>query len=199
MFLGSHTFPYQSLLLSTAVLNDILVIYIVHIGKGRPLLKTLHDHVVMKIADRWKDLGLQLLQSDQQYILNIIATNHSNDAVKCCKCFLKKWLETAPDATWNQLIEALRSPGIQLIDLADQIEQMIKQCKIYNYNYGDNYSVVIIVLSLHIILYKHYYQFDIRYSAHPCIYILYVATLVEHVIMYFVQEVQRFYLIHYSL
>ena len=109
-----------------------MVTYIAHIGKGRPSLKTLHDHVVMKVADRWKDLGVQLLQSDQQHILNIIATDHPNDAVKCCKCVLEKWLETAPDATWNQLIEALRSPSVHLIHLADQLEQMIThvQCKI---------------------------------------------------------------------
>ena len=108
----------------------IMVIYIMHIGKGRPLLKALHDHVVMKVADRWKDLGVQLLQSDQQHMLNIIATDHPNDAVECCKCVLEKWLETAPDATWNQLIEALRSPGIHLIYLANQLEQMVHQCKI---------------------------------------------------------------------
>ena len=36
------------------------------------------------------------------------------------------------DATWNQLIKALKSPSVQLDGLADQLEDMIiDDCELY--------------------------------------------------------------------
>ena len=56
--------------------------------------------------------------------LDIIEADHCHDTVRCMKV-LEIWLETSSDATWNQLIRALRSPSVQLYDLADQLERMI--------------------------------------------------------------------------
>ena len=36
-----------------------------------------------------------------------------------------EWLRTEVDASWDQLLEALRSSNVQLIHLADQIEHEI--------------------------------------------------------------------------
>ena len=36
-----------------------------------------------------------------------------------------KWLDTQENASWDQLLEALRSPSVQLMHLAKQIEQML--------------------------------------------------------------------------
>ena len=36
-----------------------------------------------------------------------------------------KWLDTQENAIWDQLLEALRSPSVQLMHLAKQIEQML--------------------------------------------------------------------------
>ena len=36
-----------------------------------------------------------------------------------------KWLETQTNASWDQLLEALRSPSVQLESLANQIDQML--------------------------------------------------------------------------
>ena len=84
------------------------------------------------VEGKWKELGVQLLRSDQENHLNIIAVDHPHDAVSCCKCVLEKWLDTTTDATWNQLITALRSPSVQLDYLANQFEQMLSiECKIY--------------------------------------------------------------------
>ena len=87
----------------------------------------------MKVAHKWKDLGLQLLQSDQANMLNITEANHPHDVESCCKCVLEKWLDASTDATWNQLIGALKSPSIQLDYVANQLEQNIMatttQCK----------------------------------------------------------------------
>ena len=88
--------------------------------------------MVNNVADKWRDLGVQLLRPDQQNQLNIIAADHPHDVVGCCKCVLKKWLDTTSDATWNELIRALRSPSVQLDYLAGQLEQMLitAECKI---------------------------------------------------------------------
>ena len=84
------------------------------------------------VEGKWKELGVQLLRSDQENHLKIIAVNHPHDAVSCCKRVLEKWLDTTTDATWNQLITALRHPSVQLDYLANQFEQMLSiECKTY--------------------------------------------------------------------
>ena len=43
----------------------------------------------------------------------------------CCREMFAEWLRTEVDASWDQLLEALRSSNVQLIHLADQIEHEI--------------------------------------------------------------------------
>ena len=45
--------------------------------------------------------------------------------MRCCQEMFAKWLETPENASWDQLLEALRSPGVQLESLANQIDQML--------------------------------------------------------------------------
>ena len=80
--------------------------------------------MIMSVADKWRDLGVQLLGDarDRQGMLNVIAADHPHDVTNCCKRVLEKWLDANTDATWNQLIKALKSPGIQQNHLAGQIE-----------------------------------------------------------------------------
>ena len=86
--------------------------------------------MVYNAAIKWRDLGVQLLRPDQEKMLDIIAADHPHDVVSCCKSVLKKWLDTTSDATWNEFIRALRSPGVQLDYLAGQLEQMmITKCE----------------------------------------------------------------------
>ena len=67
----------------------------------------------------------------------------------CCKCVLEIWLETSADASWNQLIRALRSPCVHLYWLADQLEQtMSTECKIYNNTVATHYYKLCIILSV---------------------------------------------------
>ena len=83
------------------------------------------------VAKNWKVLGAQLLRSDQTHELDIIAINYPQDVVGCCKCVLEKWLESSVDATWNQLIEALKRPSVGLNYFARELEQRLKpECKI---------------------------------------------------------------------
>ena len=100
------------------------------LGDDRPSLKDLHNHVVQGVASKWRDLGVQLLDPDSENMLVIIERNHPQDVIECCKCVLRKWLDTKSDASWNQLLEALRSPSLQLNYLSDEIEHKFKEkCK----------------------------------------------------------------------
>ena len=100
--------------------------YCTHTGTDRPSLKDLYDHLVTSLVNnvantKWINLGVQLLQTHE--IDMIVASHHHN--VITWQCVLQKWLETNINATWNQLIEALRRPSIQLDYLASQLEQML--------------------------------------------------------------------------
>ena len=112
---------------SIRISNNCMVFYMssVYTGSDRPSLKDLYDHVVPNVADKWEDLGVQLLRPDQEKTLDIIAADCSHDVVSCCKRLLKKWLDTSTNATWNELIRALRRPSVELDCLANQLEQML--------------------------------------------------------------------------
>ena len=92
------------------------------IDEDRPRFKALHNHVVQEAAVKWRDLGVQLLYPVSGSVLDVIEKDHPRDALRCCQCMLQKWLQTSTDASWGQLLEALRSPCIQLMFLADKIE-----------------------------------------------------------------------------
>jgi len=67
----------------------------------------LHNHVVQSVAPKWKDLGVQLSVSSE--VLDIICEDCPNDVEKRCKRMFEKWLCT--NASWNQLLKALRNIG----------------------------------------------------------------------------------------
>ena len=44
--------------------------------------------------------------------------------MRCCQEMFAKWLDTQENASWDQLLEALRNSGVQLESLANRIGQM---------------------------------------------------------------------------
>ena len=94
-----------------------------YVGHDKPSLKFLNRYVKDLVGTKWHDLGIELLDSDDDE-LDTIAADHPSGLSKCTKMF-KLWLRKQSTASWNQLIEALRQPGINLNALADKIEQML--------------------------------------------------------------------------
>ena len=84
-------------------------------GNERPSLKNLHDHVVLKVASKWKDIAVQLLKTDKQQMINIVQTTHRmlRSAVNVFSRY--GWIRLLIDATWNQLISALTKPCVGLL------------------------------------------------------------------------------------
>ena len=117
------------------VLNDISII-----GDDRPTLKFLNRHVGHKIAVKWHDIGVQLL--DAKCIENI-KTNHPGDSFRCTMEMFRSWLE-APSATWNQLIKTLKEPDVRLEALALDLEGMLLKDVLEGaYNYLCNVQIQI--------------------------------------------------------
>ena len=77
------------------------------------------------ICTKWHDVGVELLEQKDEQAMNIIKANNAGNVSECCAEMLQLWLHRQPKATWSQLIEALRSPGIELNDVASQLEGML--------------------------------------------------------------------------
>ena len=57
-------------------------------------------------------------------MLDLIKSNHKDDKGECCRQMFWYWLETTPNATWQQLLDSLKSPAIRLDTIAANIEAM---------------------------------------------------------------------------
>ena len=93
-------------------------------GHDQPALKLLNKHVRKEVSSKWHDLGLELLEQEDEERLNEIESNNPNDVSKCCKEMFQLWLRKCTNATWNQLIEALKE--VDLNNLAATIEGMLQ-------------------------------------------------------------------------
>ena len=85
------------------------------LGCDSPSLKDLYEHVVPKVADKWRDIGVQLLDPTliNDRVLDVIEADHPHSVEKCCKRVFEKWLSTKEDASWNRLIEAITIVGLK--------------------------------------------------------------------------------------
>ena len=109
-----------------------MYVYMIHIGH-RPTLKLIHDIVkpeVNGVTTKWYDLGVQLLDNDAG-VLDVIKTDHPNDARVCCSQMFNKWLERKSGANWSQLITALIK--INLNTIAESVRNSVHKGKIIIY------------------------------------------------------------------
>ena len=72
------------------------------------------------IATKWYELGAELLENDNH--LEVIKANHQNDVQSCCHEMFKRWLDVKPNASWSQLVTALRN-----IEMTTAAVAIIKQ------------------------------------------------------------------------
>ena len=91
----------------------------------KPSKKKLLDHVVTHVSPQWYELGVKLLKEEQESHLDIIESDHVGDNKKCCIDMFRYWLSTNTNATWQHLVEALRSPAVELPVVANDLEKML--------------------------------------------------------------------------
>ena len=56
-------------------------------------------------------------------MLEVIAADHPHSVEGCCKSMFEKWLNTQKDASWNELVEAIKA--IRLNTFASSLEKDI--------------------------------------------------------------------------
>ena len=77
------------------------------------------------MAPNWYEVGAMLLEVKQEPQLKVIRDNNDHNVRKCCLAMLQFWMDTHPEATWHHLITALRSPGVNLVSVAAEIEKNV--------------------------------------------------------------------------
>ena len=95
------------------------------IGQSKPTLADLQRIVVPNAADTWFKLGVELLPESSIPKLNGIDKTYPKDPERCCLEMLLYWLEVKPSTTWEAVIQALRSPGLQLVKTSEEVEKKI--------------------------------------------------------------------------
>ena len=105
--------------------SPVMFKYVLYcVGGDRPKLRDLVNHVVPSVANKWYDLGLQLLDSNDENELNVIeASDVQNDAKTCCRKMFSMWLNTDELASWQKVIEALGL--IELDNVASKIKDLL--------------------------------------------------------------------------
>ena len=93
--------------------------------KTKPSKKKLKNFVVPRILPHWYEVGIMLLEEYQEGQLDMLKDNNNNDPQQGCMEMLWYWLDTHRNATWQDLLKALRSPGVALGSIATEIEKML--------------------------------------------------------------------------
>jgi len=112
-------------LLATRLDQYMYVLLPLHldVNNYRPTLKHLNKIVRTEVAIRWYDLGLELLDSKHEYRIQHIKVNHGSKGVEvCCQEMFSEWLATSDDVSWNQLILALETIGLN--SAANDVKQL---------------------------------------------------------------------------
>ena len=88
-------------------------------------MKYLNRHVTVEIASKWYDVGLELMNTEDETLLNRMWDQYGSSNEEGSKKMLRKWLEKKPDASWIQLIAVLRVPSIGLNKIAHKLEGLL--------------------------------------------------------------------------
>ena len=91
---------------------------------SKPSIKVLQQSkVISTIGSKWYQLGIELLDDDQLRQLEIIEANN-NEVTRRCTAMLMHWLESHPTATYQDLVKALKTPGVELNNVATMVESL---------------------------------------------------------------------------
>ena len=72
-------------------------------------------------ASRWELIGIQL--GLNQDILDTIKANSLRNVEECLTEVLKRWYNSTPNPTWREVVDALRTPALDELRLAQELEQ----------------------------------------------------------------------------
>ena len=103
---------------------ESFLLFCTYTGNDKPTLKLLSKYVRDKVAPRWYDFGVELLENEYIEQLDIIEKNHPGDPQRCCSEMFKYWLQIDTEATWNKLTDSLVVIGKKV--LAKKVKNVVK-------------------------------------------------------------------------
>lgn len=104
------------------LINMFVFSTIVH---SKPTIKVLlNSNIISAIGPKWYELGILLLDDDQVTELDNIETNKS-EVSRCCTAMFMYWLKSHSNATWCDLVEALKAPAVALNNVATMVKEML--------------------------------------------------------------------------
>ena len=88
-------------------------------------MRYLSRYVIPRITSVWLEVGYEIFgtERDDELQLNTIKTESGSSNKECAGKMLNCWLDKKPDASWNDLINALKIIGLQ--SAAYEIEAML--------------------------------------------------------------------------
>ena len=104
-------------------MNVVVMVRIPILVDSKPSRKKLLE-IIPHVAPHWYEIGIQLLNENQESHLEVIKANHGHDKITSCTEMFWLWLKSHPNASWQELIESLRSPAVQLHSIAADVETM---------------------------------------------------------------------------
>jgi len=82
-----------------------MLFHTLYTGKKKPEIHDLDDHVVPRWASKWRKLGTQL--KVDYHLMDNIEYDHPTDCERCCSKMLTEWLQSNPNACWENLIAVI--------------------------------------------------------------------------------------------
>ena len=99
-----------------------------------PTLRDLANFVVPHASTKWYNLGLQLFDPRDEGVLHSMKMETSKRPEEQCTEVFRHWLTTKKNPTWNKLITSLKSPAVNLPNVASTIEKMLDSRVSYCYS-----------------------------------------------------------------
>ena len=89
--------------------------------------------MIQRVTTHWRSIGTELLTKkyDTSKLGNIKESNPNNHE-QCCREMFDHWLDKYENATWNDLLKALRSTAVGLNAVASDVEKGTGLCAMIN-------------------------------------------------------------------
>ena len=114
---------YVHIFYANCFVQFILCVAIDHL---KPILKDLQNIVSPKVAARWYEFGIQLLDNSHLPKLEEIYAAYTHDYRRGCLEMFKYWLQVDKVATWGKVIEALEAPSMDFLTESQNVDEEVK-------------------------------------------------------------------------
>ena len=82
------------------------------------------NFVVPYVHHKWYNLGLQLLDADDQIFLLTLKTQYQDSSDRCREIFIR-WLDVKKEPTWENILEGLIAKSVNLQNVARRVKKML--------------------------------------------------------------------------